>query len=285
MTGAEVSIIGSNGFIGSSLVSFLQKENKKLQLFESESTYIDDFGQLKENIANSEIIVWCASKVNPISAQNNSELVEAEIEIWKNFVKYIARNSDKSPELIFMSTGGCIYSGENPPFSEDAEANGSNIYGKMKSDMEKILITSGLKYKILRVANVYGPGQPSGRGQGVIAEWVNRIRSGDPIEIFGNLENSRDFLHVQDLNLAISQLIKISGNQILNIGSGKATKLNELLQIFNSKSNSKIEVAYSDARTVDRSDYWLDISKMRQLTNWQPRINLKSGILEILNSI
>ena len=105
------------------------------------------------------------------------------------------------------------------------------------------------------------------------------------VKIFGNLENSRDFLHVQDLNLAISQLIKISGNQILNIGSGKATKLNELLQIFNSKSNSKIEVAYSDARTVDRSDYWLDISKMRQLTNWQPRINLKSGILEILNSI
>ena len=285
MTGAEVSIIGSNGFIGSSLVSFLQKENKKLQLFESESTYIDDFGQLKENIANSEIIVWCASKVNPISAQNNSELVKDEIEIWKNFVKYIARNSDKSPELIFMSTGGCIYSGENPPFREDAEANGSNIYGKMKSDMEKILITSGLKYKILRVANVYGPGQPSGRGQGVIAEWVNRIRNAEPIEIFGNLENSRDFLHVQDLNLAISQLIKISGNQILNIGSGKATKLNELLQIFNSKSNSKIEVAYSDARTVDRSEYWLDISKMRQLTTWQPRINLKSGILEILNSI
>jgi len=285
MTSAEVSIIGSSGFIGSSLASFLQNDFKKLQLYESRSSYVDDFGQFKENIVNSEIIVWCASKVNPISAQNNSELVEDEIEIWKNFVKYIARNSDKSPELIFMSTGGCIYSGENPPFREDAEANGSNVYGKMKSDMEKILITSGLKYKILRVANVYGPGQPSGRGQGVIAEWVNRIRNVEPIEIFGNLENSRDFLHVQDLILAISELMKISGNQILNIGSGKATKLYELLQIFKSLSDSKFELKYSDARSNDRSDYWLEISRMQKLTNWQPKINLELGISEILNSI
>lgn len=283
MTGAEVSIIGSNGFIGSSLVSFLQKENKKLQLFESESTYIDDFGQLKENIANSEIIVWCASKVNPISAQSNSELVEDEIEIWKNFVKYIARNSDKYPELIFLSTGGCIYSGENPPFSEDAEANGSNVYGKMKSDMEKILITSGLKYKILRVANVYGLGQPSGRGQGVIAEWINKIKNSEPIEIFGNEESYRDYIHVNDLCLAIYNCLTIEGSYTLNIGSGKPTSLYEILQLIRQYSGINFDVNESKARSVDRNSYWLDTSNAQKLLNWKPTISLQDGIRDILN--
>jgi len=285
MAGAEVSIIGSKGFIGSSLVAFLQNDLNKVQLFESRNSYIDDFGQFKENILDSETIVWCASKVNPISAQNNSKLVEDEIDFWKNFIKFISGNSGKSPEIIFLSTGGCIYSGNNPPFGEDAEAKGSNTYGKMKSDMENILLDSGLRYKILRVANVYGLGQPSGRGQGVVAEWINRIKNSEPIEIFGNLENSRDFLHVQDLVLAISELIKISSNQILNIGSGKATKLYELLEIFKNLMGTEFKVIYSDARNTDRNDYWLEISKMKKLTKWQPKINLESGISEILNSV
>lgn len=283
MAGAEVSIIGSKGFIGSSLVAFLQNDLNKVQLFESRNSYIGDFGQFKENILDSETIVWCASKVNPINAQLNSKLVLDEIELWRNFVEYIARNSTKSPDLIFMSTGGCIYSGDNPPFSEDAEAKGSNAYGKMKSEMEKILLNSGLRYKILRVANVYGLGQPFGRGQGVIAEWINRIKNSQPIEIFGDKESYRDYIHVNDLCLAIYNCLTIEGSYTLNIGSGKPTSLYEILQLLIQYSGINFDVNESEARNVDRNSYWLDTRYAQKLLNWKPTISLQDGIRDILN--
>lgn len=283
MIDAEVSIIGSSGFIGSSVVSFLQNDFKKIHLFGSKSNYVDELGQVKENILNSEKIIWCASKVNPISAQLNSKIVSDEIDLWKNFLQKVARNSTKSPNLIFLSTGGCIYSGDNPPFAEDAEAKGSNIYGKMKSEMEKILLNSGLRYIILRVANVYGPGQPFGRGQGVIAEWINKIKNSEPIEIFGNEESYRDYIHVNDLCLAIYNCLTIEGSYTLNIGSGKPTSLYEILQLLKQYSGINFDIKKSEVRSVDRNSYWLDTSYAQNLLNWKPTISLQDGIRDILN--
>lgn len=277
-----VSIIGSRGFIGSALVPVLKRNFITVHLFNSESKYLDDNGLINENLINSETIVWCASRVNPISGQNNPKLISDEIELWRKFVELISKDCEKSHNIVFMSSGGCVYSGNKPPFREDSEAEGSNDYGIMKRDMEKILVNSGLQFKILRVANVYGPGQKTGKGQGVLAEWANRIKNNEPIEIFGDINSYRDYIHVQDLCSAIYNSLALEGTHILNIGSGVATSLSEIIHLF--KKNSEIDFCVNEleARDVDRDSYWLDTTKAQKLLNWKPRIFLHEGIKEIL---
>ena len=275
---SKISIVGAHGFIGHNLSKKLRELNYKLELFTtSNPIMIDD--ELSPSAVNSNIIVWCASKVNPISADQNPELAADELAYWQKFLEIISRSDTENLRIFFLSSAGCTYTGNAALFSELDSAEGTNLYGKHKLKMESELSQSEISSIILRVANVYGPNQPFGRGQGVIAEWVKSISRKEPITIYGDVNSFRDYLFIEDLLELIVLLIGSNvENQKFNVGSGQATSLQELKDLFAELTQMEISSAEKITRSFDRQGYVLDISKVTQTVGWKPRYDLKEGL-------
>lgn len=280
--GSKVSIVGANGFIGRNLSNKLCALNYKLELFTTSKPIIVD-EELSPDAINSNVIVWCATKVNPVSANQSPEMAVDELTYWKRFLKVISRCDTENLRIFFLSSAGCTYTGGDIPFSELDRAEGTNVYGKHKLQMESLLSQSEISSIILRIANVYGPNQPFGRGQGVIAEWINSILRNEPITIYGDLESFRDYLFIEDLLDLIVLLIDSNvDDQVFNVGSGKATSLQELKDLFAELTRIKISSSENATRTFDRQGYVLDISKVSKMIGWVPRYQLKEGLLHCL---
>jgi UDP-glucose 4-epimerase len=280
-----IGVVGSKGFIGNSLAHTLERFGYKVSSFDSSNPPLTPIGGLHQNLLGLEVLIWCATKVNPIFADRFPDLVDSEIKEWKTFVGLWQGNSvTSSIPIIFISSGGCVYTGNETPFTESSPSSGINAYGIMKSQMERELDQSGIPFKILRVANVYGPGQPIGRGQGVIAEWINAINNGHKIEVFGSLQSFRDFIHVDDVVSAIVNCLGFPHlNGVFNIGSGKATTLQEVLNALINISSKELLIHNHAARRIDRQGYFLDASKGLEILRWKSEIGLQEGLRSCLD--
>lgn len=275
---SKISIVGSNGFIGHNLSKKLCALNYELELFTTSNPIMVN-EKLSPRAINSNVIVWCASKVNPISADQNPELAADELAYWQKFLEVISRLDTENLRIFFLSSAGCTYTGNATPFSELDSAEGTNLYGKHKLQMESVLSQSRISSIILRVANVYGPNQPFGRGQGVIAEWIKSISRNEPITIYGDVNSFRDYLFIDDLlELIVSLIDSNVDNQKFNVGSGQATTLQELKNLFAEITKIKILSSENTTRSFDRQGYVLDINKISQMIGWAPRYELKEGL-------
>lgn len=281
----RVAVVGARGFIGSSLVKHLQKAEIDVAEFNSNQPLAIN-ENLNPQLREVSSIIWCASRVNPTSAASRPDLCDTEMAEWISFLETWSKNSTPSQRLVFLSSGGCTYSSNELPFREDSEAAGVNDYGKLKVAMEKELLLRNIPHLILRVANVYGPGQQSGRGQGVIAEWKHSIVKNQDIKVYGSLESFRDYIYIDDLCEGILQILtSVGDNQILNLGSGIATKLKTILEIVQSLVSEKTNINIVEKRQTDRNGYFLDVSKVKSLTNWEPVYSIEAGLHRTIGTL
>jgi UDP-glucose 4-epimerase len=279
---SKVAVIGSGGFIGSSLVKYLSFAQIEVASFSSNQSLVIG-NEIHKSLREASTIIWCASKVNPITAETSPNLVELELAEWRDFLDIWHDQSSPNQTIIFLSSGGCTYSSNALPFTESSEANGTNEYGKLKLAMEKELISRQNRYLILRVANVYGPGQMHGRGQGVIAEWIKSIMNNEILTVFGSLSSFRDYLFIEDLCEGIFHALSLDAkNEVFNLGSGAPTSLETILDICVTYKPEKVKVHLEKGRATDRNGYYLDTTKFNKLTNWAPKYSIEAGLLHSL---
>ncbi len=280
----KTTVIGNTGFIGSHLIKALLKNNIPAAGFNSKKPIFSGDRTLVKEIIDSDYIFWAAGNLNPISAKHEPFLVEQELEIWREFIAALENSmfSISGKKLIFLSSGGCVYDYSRTSSNEDSPASGSNDYGRAKVEMEKVLLNSSIASSVLRLSNVYGIGQKTGRGQGVIAEWINAVQHNLPLRVFGDTSSSRDYLHISDLISAL--LLCRSGlySGILNLGSGKATTLQEVLESFTIACGRELNIQYEPGRESDKSSYHLDISRAERILGWKPILGIQQGIHKII---
>jgi UDP-glucose 4-epimerase len=272
-------LIGAKGFVGQALLRSSGVRNHNYLEFDTRDP-ANDF----EPIENSQAIVWCASRTNPLLASSNPHLGELELYEWEKFLVDLQGRSYYG-KVIFLSSGGCVYSQGEPPYREIDLSEGINDYGRLKLKMEKLLSSSSLDFRILRVSNLYGPGQLPGRGQGVIAEWKYQIETEKKIHVIGSIRNERDFLHVDDLVSAVEALIvRESGPGIFNVGSSRAVSISKLIEVFRKYSVTDFQINETPARSFDRSSYYLNIDKFQGTFSWLPLIDIDSGVKKLFTS-
>jgi UDP-glucose 4-epimerase len=274
----KISIVGYTGFIGKHLHGRF-KDKGSVNAFNTVELPFNS-KELNPRIRNQDVIYWVASSVRPNSSQSNLDRIESELYGWSNFLKLLQPAPPK--KLVFLSSGGCVYKAGIPPFSETNATEGTNAYGKLKVEMEEILQESKIPFTILRVANVYGPGQPVGRGQGVIAEWANSIALNEPLPLFGSSSIKRDFVNVDDVCDAIEAAARFDCDSIFNVGSGEAIALKDLFTLFKKITGLNLQLAQSESREIDREIYFLDISHAKNSLNWEPKISLEDGLRIVL---
>ena len=280
----RVALVGSQGFIGRNLNSYFESRGFEMILFNRTNSImngLDKFGNLK-NI-KADFLIWAASSVNPQTAQNNRSATTKEVGEWKDFLGAWKRSGNASTPIIFLSSGGCVYDGDEEIFRESQSSLGANEYGRMKAAQEMSLRSSGLDYAIARISNAYGNGQLPGKGQGVIAEWLHGIGAQKPLVVYGSLLSFRDYIHVSDVCFAIESIMaNFQDSDVYNVGSGVKTTLSELVQTFTCLFESRITFEYKLARSTDRLGFVLDVNKIEKITGWKTKTTLDLGIRESL---
>ena len=191
--------------------------------------------------------------------------------------------------VLFVSSGGVVYGEpEQRPTPERAPKLPESPYGVTKLAGEQYLYyyhrVHGTEYAALRYSNVYGPRQDPHGEAGVVAIFSTRLIAGEPLTIFGDGEQTRDYVYVGDVveaNLLLSdaELPRADGldDRGFNVGTGQETSVNELADALMDVSDSRVEVQHAPARPGELRHSSLDAGRLRSL-GWIPRTELREGL-------
>ena len=196
-------------------------------------------------------------------------------------------------KVVFTSSGGCIY-GEPAPetlpvrepqvFSPDALPE--SPYGVSK----KVVLDyfryyrhmRDLDYTALALSNVYGPRQEPAAEVGlegqVVAIFCRKMLDRRPATIYGDGTQTRDFIYVDDVVSALVAAREAGGGELLNIGSGEETSINELFAQLSELTSSRYEPIYAGARPGELERIAVDASRAREVLGWTANTSLPEGL-------
>ena len=183
--------------------------------------------------------------------------------------------------LVFVSTGGALYGEpQQLPVTEAATPAPLSVYGLSKLAAERYLAVmadaAGLDLSILRPANIYGPSQDPHGEAGVVAIFAAKMLRDDPVTIFGDGSQQRDYLYVDDAVDAV--LLAAAGEPATClIGSGTATSTLDVYRLVARFAGYEREPVYEAERPGDIQRIALASQRAKQLWGWEPRLSLEDG--------
>ncbi len=188
----------------------------------------------------------------------------------------------KVQRFIFISSGGAIYGNASVPTLESYTPKPLSPYGLSKYTGEKYVEMCnslyGLPFIILRYANVYGPRQNPKGEAGVIAIFINNMQKNQEPVIFGDGEQTRDYIHVMDVVEANLLALTRGENTCFNIGTGKQTSVNTIFSLLQTEMNFTKKAQYGEKIVGEVQHGALDINRAKKLLGWEPKIVLKQGL-------
>jgi UDP-glucose 4-epimerase len=185
--------------------------------------------------------------------------------------------------LTFLSSGGAVYGNvAATPADEDTPPQPINSYGILKLTAERYLEMYaqlyGIPVRILRIANVYGPGQPWVKGQGIVARLMSCALTGERFPIFGGGHNVRDYVYIEDVAQVVAGLVATDGGpRVLNVGSGRGYTISEVVRLVEQQTGRTINVEPMKARSFDVRSIVLDIRRLSQTLPFTP-LDLPTGL-------
>jgi UDP-glucose 4-epimerase len=184
-------------------------------------------------------------------------------------------------KVVFTSTGGAIYGECDGPAPEDAERRPISPYGIAKLAGEEYLAgwnrLHGTSHVALRLGNVYGARQAASLEGGVVAIFLERMHAGEPTLIFGDGEQTRDFVYVLDVARALLAAAGQNGG-VFNVGTGIETSINALHELCRRVSGSGGEPEHGEPRPGDVRRSAIDPSRARRELGWAPGVELADGL-------
>ena len=305
----RVLFLGGAGFIGSNLIRSIihhtcndidifvlepsfanvsRLEGIDVQIFRGELSDIDFVRSIIET-KKVEIVVHLVATLIPGSAYDDYKR-EFQNVIFPS-IELMQICAQRQVKFVYFSSGGTIYGNRTDmtPFVETDPMAPISYYGWSKQMMENSILyvhrTAGLKYLILRPSNPYGHGQNVHARQGLIAVALGKILAGEPIEVWGNGSNIRDYIYIDDLAVAVVQMLeKDVYNTTVNIGSGEGASINDIIHILRDVVDEEVKVDYKPARSVDVSHMILDTTRLKSYINME-FTPLKDGIELFYNDI
>jgi UDP-glucose 4-epimerase len=202
------------------------------------------------------------------------------------------RASGHATRFIFASTGGVLYGDYCiPPNAENIRKEPDSPYAIAKLSVEYYLAyyvrVHGLDATALRLGNVYGPRQDPHGEAGVVAIFCGRILEQEPLTVFGDGLQTRDYVHVRDVVDAILAVIDADlgpadtmDARSFNIGTGIGSPVLDLTRILLATSGSGVEVRHAPRRAGEQQHSFLNVAKAERVLGWRPRISLEDGLAD-----
>ncbi|MEN6324653.1 MAG: NAD-dependent epimerase/dehydratase family protein [Syntrophomonas sp.] len=316
----KILLTGGAGFIGSHIADALVEEGHKISIVDNLLTgKIENINPAAEfferdicDIALAEFmqkqkfdyVIHQAAQVNlRLSVHNPGKDARNNIIGTLNLLQGCRRCGARG--IVFASSGGAVYGEpEHLPVKENSSKGPLSPYGVSKLSVEYYLYcfarTLGLPYIALRYGNVYGPRQDADGESGVVALFGKKLLLGQAPVVFGDGEQTRDYVYVQDVvraNLLALQLLEEHhngdagvkpdnlDNQAFNIATGRATSVNELLKLLQGVTAYSGEVQYSSPRPGELQRICLNVDKARDILGWDPQIDFSEGLAATIDDL
>lgn len=295
----RVLVTGGAGFIGSNLVGRLVKDGFSVNVLDNfmsgHRSNLDpvtsinliegdlrDKKAVEEAVHGVEVVFHLAASVgNKRSIEH--PITDAEINVLGTLQLLEASRKAGVRKIVTSSSAGIFGELKTIPIREDHPIEPDSPYGCTKLCEEKLSLVFGKLYPIeticLRYFNVYGPNQRFDAYGNVIPIFVFRMLRNEPLIIFGDGEQTRDFVHVDDVvqaNIKAADAVGICG--AFNIASGKSVTINKLAGMIANSSYEPIKVELGPERPGDVKHSLADISAAQKEFNYKPTVDLKIGL-------
>ena len=301
----SVLVTGGAGFIGSHTVELLLKEGYEVKILdnlcsgkkENISSILDrvkliigdirDKDVLKNAIKDSQYIIHLAAVVSVDEAiENPIKTFEVNSQATVQLLEF-ARIFDID-KVVYASSTAVYGEPIDIPLREDHPTRPINPYGAAKlageSAMEAYNKTYALSTISLRYFNVYGPRMRGGQYAGVISKFLEAARIDEELKIYGDGNQTRDFIHVYDVANANKIALESHEVGVFNIGTGKETKIIDLANLIIRLMESRSRVLFVEPRPGDIYRSVADITKARKILHWEPKISLEEGLKSLIES-
>ena len=298
----KIILLGAAGFIGTNLVIELAKNPKNiitvvdrdneffkhiialnlpnLYFIESELTMDIDYEEL---VFDQDLVYHLVSTTVPTTSnQHIAEELKANVVLSANLFEACVKQNVK--KVVFISSGGTVYGKESMcPLNEKTPTNPITSYGIQKVSIEKLLYLYnymyGLDYRIIRLANPYGPYQRPNGVLGAVTTFTYKALKGEEILVYGDGSIVRDFIYIDDAVRGIQKIVEgTDKHHTFNLGCGYGTSIIQVLESIERALNIKLNVRYTEARKVDVPVNYLDIKRFETSYGSLNPISLEEGI-------
>ena len=306
---AHVLVTGGAGFIGSHIVDRLLENGLEVKVIDNLSTgRLDNIKSLigksnllfikgdirkretvKKAIKDVEVVFHAAAFVSVTQSINNP-LIANEVNATGT-LNLLEASLSSNVKRFILSSSAAVYGQQDAlPIKEEAQLNPDSPYAISKLAAELYAKTYyrnyGLETVCLRYFNVYGLRQTAGPYAAVITEFIDHLTRNKPPIIYGDGEQTRDFINVKDVvDANVLAMEKNCAGEILNIATGSQLTMNklfEILQILVGKG--QIDPIYDKPRPSDIRQSCGDISKANRMLGFKPKVSLEAGLLELIKS-
>jgi UDP-glucose 4-epimerase len=289
-------VTGGAGFIGSHLVDALVERGDDVHVLDNLATGSRQVVNASASFHDGDI----RSEAAALFAEVRPELVfhlaaqadvgtsverpdyDADVNVVGT-VRVLEAARRSGARVVFSSTGGAIYGECDGPASEDAPRRPLSPYGMAKLCAEEYLAgwnrLHGTGHVALRFANVYGPRQAASLEGGVVAIFLERLAAGDGATIFGDGEQTRDFVYVGDVVRALLAAAGQDGG-VFNVGTGVETSVNELHAACRRAAGAERLPEYGPGRAGDVLRSVIDPSLALRELGWRAETSLDDGLAQ-----
>jgi UDP-glucose 4-epimerase len=302
----RVLVTGGAGFIGSHAADALLAEHHQVEIIDDLSTgklanvpegarfhrldiRSDDAARLARE-GGFDAVVHLAAQMD-VRRSVAEPLFDADVNVrgTLNLLEAV-RGLSKRPRFVFASTGGAIYGDHTlPPNDETTPKEPDSPYAVSKLAAEHYLAfyarILGYETVSLRFANVYGPRQDPHGEAGVVAIFCSRLLAGEPLTVFGDGRQTRDYVNVTDVADAIRRALHVRLDvppridaRAFNIGTGVATSVLDLASALKRASGVDVPITFAPRRAGEQQDSFVRVDRARAELGWTPRVALEQGL-------
>lgn len=296
LSGVSCVVLGGGGFLGLNLCRSLASRGARVRAFGRRCLFPDDLdgiewrqGDFSDTAALAVAVESCEIVFHLIHTNTpQTAILDVPRDVLQNVVPSIALLEISRhlavKRVVFVSSGGTIYGRANDlPTPETSPTNPISAYGISKLATEKYLALYeqlyGLSFRVLRVANAFGPYQLPKRNQGIIAALISAALRGQETEIWGDGSVVRDYIFVDDVVDALHRAaLDQSDRRIFNIGSSQGRSVREIIAAIEGHLGQKLRIKESASRAIDVPMSLLAIQQAEETLGWQPTTPFELGL-------
>jgi len=297
----RILVTGGAGFIGSNIVKrLIEGGHLPVVLDDLSSGFSENLlpevkffnGDIRDRGTVEKIVSGCDAVMHLAASVGNKRSIDdpvsdAEINVIGTLNVLEAARKHNIPRIVFSSSAGIFGELKTLPIAEDHPQDPDSPYGASKLAAEKMCLVYNKLYGMnnicLRYFNVYGLNQRYDAYGNVIPIFANRVLKGEPLTIYGDGEQTRDFVNVADVAAAnIAAVFSPEAKGVFNIGSGTRVTINELARLIQEAAGIEVGKEFAPPRPGDVRDSLADIRAAQKAFGFSPSVNLEDGLAEYM---
>lgn len=301
----KVLVTGGAGFIGSNVVAELVERGYSVVVIDNFDTgrrenldgIDDDYDIIESDIRDRDAVrdavegaeyVIHEAALTSVPGSVEEPAQTSEINCTGTAV-VLEEALEAGIEKVAVASSAAVYGDGTPPLSEDDPVSPESPYALSKRWTESLARqfdeTHSLETVALRYFNVYGPGQDAdSEYAAVVPAFVSAVLDDEQPIVYGNGEQTRDFIHVRDVAEATVESILSDATGTYNVASGTETSVNELLNTVLEATSSDMKPRYEPERKGDIERSYADVSKIRDEIGFETSVDLREGIQTVADS-